>query len=853
MDGLRNSFQTVPWTRPQQTEKRGSANEKTLNAGKVQNETPQSTTIKIANKQFKIFEDYSFTTPESKSKSLKVTLLSGDNAKGIESAKETLLPKNITTRNRSKGMDSSQLRKSVGTPQELKTPYGLGHLGKDPSEMVDKHESKANEFIKSQLQKNKTNPYQQLADSYVKSNSNLAFTSKEVAYADKGVIDYIRNTAKTNKVEHKQIYNEIMDNVLKSSGKKLEFTPANFNAAKIFSDNSEKVGNFIRNELLTDPGDGKINEFRKITDEYIKKNNIPNKNKEAYSNGDVIDFVKDKAITEKDSNYKLHHAILNHILVGSESAPSTETMIGGIYKFVENKRWGVEPGFEAKKVWTENHSEKINNPQHKYYDVANKFIKENYKEEISKFTAENESLSAEEIINHLKNNNPDVQKGLQKHFYENFKTFQKLHFVKLDYANPVSGLVSIDPGRAITTAGRVKREGFETLAANIEKVNFVNKIARDMHVRAVAETPKEKNLGAIKEALANDIFESLGFGGQKLKLVLSQYDDGASKLLLDGTMVEGPNQEKFSTLKGQIKNGRLENNGITENGVFYPIDPKELAKAKIMTLLMGDRDKIGSEGGNLGYIVVDGKAKLMNIDPGKSLEGVPDRGKTDVMTQKNLHSDISFDQPTEKFKYKNLGIFDDTLLSDKMEGMRTIINSKTEIENVFKSYEKAFDKPGEDLDFKKDIAKIKMRLFDRIDYFEGVLKERVELMNFDKDLGPKALDCLGNIEKAFSETIDHVGEGKDKIAFQHLEIKMATRKEFHLVKDKEGEGFTLSFQGKSQSESVALQRTFKKYLSESSEMQKFTGEIKGNEFKVKISDKNELNSFINFFEENRVA
>jgi hypothetical protein len=484
--------------------------------------------------------------------------------------------------------------------------------------------------------------------------------------------------------------------------------------------------------------------------------------------------------------------------------------------------------------------------------VANSFISEHFKGKIAEAKVNNPSLNDEEIINTLKSDET-VLKSLQEHFYKNYKTFQKLHFVKLDYSNPVSGQVSIDFGRAKTTDDRLKSVGFKGLAGIVKESDFINNLGRVAHVRAVAETPKEKNLGAIKEALANDIFEAFGFGGQKLKLIQAQYDDGSAKLLLDGTMVEGPKRENFSTLKGQLKNGRLENNGITENGIFYPIDPKELARAKLMTLLMGDRDKIGSEGGNLGYIVIDGKAKLMNIDPGKSLESVPGNGKTDVMTQKNLHTDISFDQPPETFKYKYLGIFDDSLLSEKMEGMRTIINSKAELENIFKAYEEAFDRPGEDLNFKKEIAKIKMRLFDRIEYFEGVLKERVELMNFDPDLGPKALDCLDNIEKAFSDTIDHVGEGEGKIAFQHLEVKPGTRKEFHLVKDEQGEGFTLTFHGKVPSESVAMQRNFNRYVSQESGMPVLNGELKGNAFKIKIANKDELNMFIEYFEEAKVA
>ena len=69
------------------------------------------------------------------------------------------------------------------------------------------------------------------------------------------------------------------------------------------------------------------------------------------------------------------------------------------------------------------------------------------------------------------------------------------------------------------------------------------------------------------------------------------------------------------------------------------------------------------------------------------------------MTQKNIHTDFSFDFATGSIKdvfqgrYPNFTIFDDTKLSEKMEGMRVIISQWDEVMKVFDEYIAEFTKP----------------------------------------------------------------------------------------------------------------------------------------------------------------
>ena len=89
-------------------------------------------------------------------------------------------------------------------------------------------------------------------------------------------------------------------------------------------------------------------------------------------------------------------------------------------------------------------------------------------------------------------------------------------------------------------------------------------LSKSIHQSSTAGTPSDKNLGAVMEALSMIFSRSLVSEGRKLRLIPGKYQDGTDKLVLDGTHVEGEKGEAFSTLRGQIKYGRIENNQLRE-------------------------------------------------------------------------------------------------------------------------------------------------------------------------------------------------------------------------------------------------------------------------------------------------
>lgn len=412
--------------------------------------------------------------------------------------------------------------------------------------------------------------------------------------------------------------------------------------------------------------------------------------------------------------------------------------IGGRYVFVRDKRFGTEPGFEAHRAWSEPDDLKLMEPSHKFHEEASEFIERkrwsrDFKEAVKQHKAE--------IVEHLKSI---------------FSKFKKLHYVKLDYEDPVDGVhVGIDFTRA-------KAPSWMT------KIPLLCWIVKKVHQYSTVRTRRQKNLSAVMEALSNEVYIALGMEGQKLKIIRAEYRDHYPKLLLDGTHIEGPGGEKFHTLKGQIVDGVIPGNQLQgEDGKQYPIDTKILGASKIKALLLADRDKVGTDGANIGYVVIDGKAVLMNIDPGKSLEGKPAFsnddfanqkasctssivkvwlrfkfwiiGQTDRMTHRNLHADLSFDIPTatliDKFMgdYPNFSIFDSTKLSERVQGMRDIQDNWDAVLAVFDDYLMNFGEDKEDLNFVEEIKDARKRLIDRKEYFEEVLKEQLALSDEELD------------------------------------------------------------------------------------------------------------------------
>jgi hypothetical protein len=483
--------------------------------------------------------------------------------------------------------------------------------------------------------------------------------------------------------------------------------------------------------------------------------------------------------------------------------------IGEKYIYDRDKRFGVEPGFEAFKRWNSSDDLKLNDPTHHFYEQANRYINNRLTFDLDFQKAKKEiqetqtNINQNEILDKLRNH-PILKQTIQRHLVLINRKFHKRHYIKLNYSQPGPD-------------GKVKIPFYRAKAPRI-----FGSLGKLLHQYSTVSTPREKNFGAVTEAIANDIFSTLELGGQKLKLIQAYYPDGSIKLLLDGTEVSGPNGEKFLTLEGQIKQGYLDGNEVVgADGQRYPFDDCDLGRHKIKALLLGDRDKVGTTGGNIGFVIVNGKARLMNIDPGKSLDlpqnltqdDRPKRksfssfahfllskiffevklfliGSTNLMTQVNLRTNLSFEQPNctllDKARggYHNYSIFDDANLSEKMEGMRTILKNWNQVEHIFDCYIKEFSKPGA-LDFRSDLLLMKKYLVDRKNYFIKVLAERLALNN-------EQLDFLEHIEKLTSHTYNQIQTKNGPIRFHHLQVFPQNRKEWHLRKIQENTAATQS-------------------------------------------------------------
>lgn len=425
-------------------------------------------------------------------------------------------------------------------------------------------------------------------------------------------------------------------------------------------------------------------------------------------------------------------------------------------KIIGTKKRGVEPGFEARKIWTGKDTEKmLNDKAHKFHKEAVKFLREKY---------------PEVKIDQLKEDKK-ILEVVTKHLVTIFPKFSKPHYWKLHYAEPSIQKVRID---------------------------FAQSKGLVHWLVGTAASRRDKNLGALMEVLSNDIFNVIGFGGQKLSLRFTTYDDGHPMFLLDGTHVTGPNGEKFQTIRdsnallqdadGQGE-GRIKDNMLPVPGTekLVPINERQLGSALLKSLLMGDRDKVGQNGDNLGYVVIKGVAELMNIDPGKSFEEGSWNNVDRMSVQGDIRSDCTFDSivgMSDKLftgGYKNFSIFSDTTLADRMHGMRDIIKQWDLVVALFVEYIAFFEKKESILDPKDrrngDISiceylkQQQARLVSRKEMFEKVLEDRLKLTD-DDDL--IVLDNLEKLTSPTTKTADVLmddGKTRQTIELKYLRIK----------------------------------------------------------------------------------
>lgn len=500
----------------------------------------------------------------------------------------------------------------------------------------------------------------------------------------------------------------------------------------------------------------------------------------------------------------------DHVFTPAVADYERGKIIGERYIYTKDKQLGIEPGFEATRTWTDEDDEKLKDPTHKFHAFAASYIEKELKSKsdnvFQSLFKDKKFKGLETFVNQVITSEDPAFKALYLKVKEEVmrqeSKFTKRHIVKLDYHDPTAdGVVSLP------------RERLK------HKKNFIVKAAMQM---ARTEPIRQKNLGAVLEALSNDLMIALErskhpdqqIRSQKLKLIQTQYEevDGKTypKLLLDSTDL-GKN---FKTLRelNAIKDGRIPNQEVIHEGKTYKLDSQQLASGYIKFLLFGDRDKVGSRGDNLGVILENDRAFLANIDTGKSLNPKPnlsnaDRpqrfdydskieylfdlaiftlryffiGQTDRMLHQNVRSNLTFETPKETIRdrfagtYPNYSIFLDTTLSERVQGWKEVRENWAEVKEVFKAYQKEFgEDKGEDLNFSTELQETFNRLVERKMHFEEVLGTRVSLSN-------QELDVLDNIEKLTSETTNRAGSKSNPIKLRHLAIKPSSRKEWNMA------------------------------------------------------------------------
>lgn len=457
-------------------------------------------------------------------------------------------------------------------------------------------------------------------------------------------------------------------------------------------------------------------------------------------------------------------------------------------KIIDTKKRGVEPGFVAKKIWTESDKAKLLDPNHKFHKEAVKYLMENDERTEDK----TEAQVSKELLKAIRHNS-STYKTVRDYLTSEksgITKFQKKHYWKLDYAESI--------GKDTVAIDAVQAKGNVFTAA--------------IHRKNTKESRREKNLGGAMEVLANDIFNVLGFGGQKLSLRLGQYSDGHPKFLVDGTHVQGDNGEKFQTindskalLQGPETQGRIEGNMLPDPdnpGKFVPMNEEKWGSGLLKSLLLADRDKLGAKGDNLGYIVVenpDGTREAIpkNIDPGKSFED-PSFGLDRMMAVDDIRSDCTFEHRVglaDKMLggYKNYSIFSDTTLADKMQGMKDINEKWPEVLQTFQEYIEFFKKNEASLDPPELRKKGDVAIHEYIQSQLERLKTRKA--NFDKVFGNRVnldraqLTLLDNVEKLTSLTTNKAEVKKngkhEEITLKHLAVvdPKVNRKEWSFVGD----------------------------------------------------------------------
>jgi hypothetical protein len=333
-----------------------------------------------------------------------------------------------------------------------------------------------------------------------------------------------------------------------------------------------------------------------------------------------------------------------------------------------------------------------------------------------------------------------------------FKHFSDRHIVKLDYNESVKVF-----SKSVASAGKFMRP---------ERILSTHKFGQ-LYRLQTATTADKSSVGAVTEALANDLSRLSGVPTQELRIVRGQYSDGHPKIMLEAKFADGYQDLE----KGFLKDGQI----VPPAGA----KAEKIGKYKAFFIVSADRDGIGSRGQNKGF--ADGK--FFAIDPGHSLEG---NGR-----HLEVDDNLSFKDTcgfSTKPRFKNFSVFDDDTRFAKLQGVLELREMKRSgsADKLFDDYRKAFDpnekgiKPDERALREKIIREIDVKYKEFTDNLDKVLNvAENQLKLYDdlaangKEIQEKAIETIENLEKLTSPTTWISPHGETPL--EHLAVIQETR------------------------------------------------------------------------------
>lgn len=354
-------------------------------------------------------------------------------------------------------------------------------------------------------------------------------------------------------------------------------------------------------------------------------------------------------------------------------------------------------------------------------------------------------------------------------------------------------------------------------------------------VRTRNSTADEMNQAAITETISNKMMEARGIPSQTINLVRGTNKDGSTKLMMevDWTLgmsdftekIDGGNTNTFREVvfdwDKDPDTGKVPTHPETgkkfSNPNFY-----NLGEMLILMIASGDRDGLGKEGNNKGYLRrSDGRYDFYGFDYGKAYE---DENKR----LDNLREDFTFEEP-KSWKDKlpanmkidtrmvNISMLADTSLVDKMKGVYLIAAmrqgaTKTHLNTVADNYELrgdkefadklriAINKPNTDIPF----IDAQIETFqndenldpdDRARYIKRLKDMKRQVLAADNKvlavfhsrliLVPDAIEAIDKLEKLTSMKVRTLSENGE-VYLNHIQIPRDSRVAWKVTENKDG-------------------------------------------------------------------